>query len=127
MNLNLNLVIVRIGIMITVIRSRVQGQRTHGLAGLRQLAAKLHPGGIFALWSDDPPDDDVGDAPADSGQAQEGRSSLASDETVANAAPISSSTGAGAKLAQEKEMLSRQVSCLSLSALEPKRGTKREP
>jgi spermidine synthase len=26
--------------------------------GLRQLAAKLHPGGIFALWSDDPPDDD---------------------------------------------------------------------
>jgi len=24
--------------------------------GLRRLAAKLHPGGIFALWSDDPPD-----------------------------------------------------------------------
>lgn len=23
--------------------------------GLRKLAAKLHPGGIFALWSDDPP------------------------------------------------------------------------
>jgi spermidine synthase len=26
--------------------------------GLRCLADKLHPGGIFALWSDDPPDDD---------------------------------------------------------------------
>lgn len=26
--------------------------------GLRQLAAQLHPGGVFALWSDDPPDDD---------------------------------------------------------------------
>jgi len=26
-------------------------------AGLRPLAAQLHPGGIFALWSDDPPDD----------------------------------------------------------------------
>lgn len=26
-------------------------------AGLRSLAARLHPGGIFALWSDDPPDD----------------------------------------------------------------------
>lgn len=26
-------------------------------AGLRALAAHLHPGGIFALWSDDPPDD----------------------------------------------------------------------
>lgn len=25
-------------------------------AGLRRLAAKLHPGGIFALWSDDPPE-----------------------------------------------------------------------
>ncbi len=25
--------------------------------GLRCLADKLHPGGIFALWSDDPPDD----------------------------------------------------------------------
>jgi len=25
--------------------------------GLRRLADKLHPGGIFALWSDDPPDD----------------------------------------------------------------------
>ena len=23
--------------------------------GLRQVAAKLHPGGVFALWSDDPP------------------------------------------------------------------------
>jgi spermidine synthase len=27
-------------------------------AGLRQLAAHLHPGGVFALWSDDPPDED---------------------------------------------------------------------
>jgi spermidine synthase len=26
-------------------------------AGLRQLAAQLHPGGVFALWSDDPPDE----------------------------------------------------------------------
>ncbi len=26
--------------------------------GLRQLARHLHPGGIFALWSNDPPDDD---------------------------------------------------------------------
>jgi spermidine synthase len=25
--------------------------------GLRLLAAQLHPGGVFALWSDDPPDD----------------------------------------------------------------------
>lgn len=25
--------------------------------GLRQLAAQLHPRGVFALWSDDPPDD----------------------------------------------------------------------
>ncbi len=24
--------------------------------GLRKLAAKLHPGGVFALWSDDPPE-----------------------------------------------------------------------
>jgi spermidine synthase len=26
--------------------------------GLRRLAAQLHPGGVFALWSDDPPDED---------------------------------------------------------------------
>ncbi|HEU0102527.1 MAG TPA: spermidine synthase [Mycobacteriales bacterium] len=26
-------------------------------AGLRRLAARLHPGGVFALWSDAPPDD----------------------------------------------------------------------
>lgn len=26
--------------------------------GLRSLSAHLHPGGIFALWSDDPPDED---------------------------------------------------------------------
>lgn len=26
--------------------------------GLRALARHLHPGGVFALWSDDPPDDD---------------------------------------------------------------------
>jgi len=27
-------------------------------AGLRRLAGHLHPGGVFALWSDDPPDPD---------------------------------------------------------------------
>jgi spermidine synthase len=26
-------------------------------AGLRALAAQLHPGGVFAMWSDDPPDE----------------------------------------------------------------------
>jgi spermidine synthase len=26
--------------------------------GLRRLGAQLHPGGVFALWSDDPPDND---------------------------------------------------------------------
>lgn len=26
-------------------------------AGLEKLAAQLHPGGVFALWSDDPPDE----------------------------------------------------------------------
>ncbi|MEO7166318.1 MAG: spermidine synthase [Spartobacteria bacterium] len=30
--------------------------------GLQALAAHLHPGGIFALWSDDPPDDEFLDA-----------------------------------------------------------------
>ncbi len=31
-------------------------------AGLRALAGHLNPGGIFALWSDDPPDDEFLDA-----------------------------------------------------------------
>ncbi|MBA3544142.1 MAG: spermidine synthase [Chthoniobacterales bacterium] len=30
--------------------------------GLRALAAHLHPGGVFALWSDDPPDDEFLDS-----------------------------------------------------------------
>ncbi|MFA5883318.1 MAG: spermidine synthase [Acidimicrobiia bacterium] len=29
-------------------------------AGLARLADRLHPGGVFALWSDDPPDNDFG-------------------------------------------------------------------
>jgi spermidine synthase len=29
--------------------------------GLRRLAAHLHPGGVFALWSNDPPDEAFGD------------------------------------------------------------------
>jgi spermidine synthase len=33
--------------------------------GLRRLAAHLHPGGIFALWSNDPPDEDFGETLAD--------------------------------------------------------------
>jgi spermidine synthase len=30
----------------------------YGIEGLRSLAAQLHPGGVFALWSDDAPDKD---------------------------------------------------------------------
>ncbi len=30
----------------------------YGIDGLRALAAHLHPGGIFALWSDDPPEEE---------------------------------------------------------------------
>ncbi|MCI0383762.1 spermidine synthase [Streptomyces sp. CNQ085] len=30
----------------------------YGEAGLRALSEHLHPGGVFALWSDDPPDED---------------------------------------------------------------------
>jgi spermidine synthase len=30
------------------------------VAGLRRLAERLHPGGVFALWSDDPPDEEFG-------------------------------------------------------------------
>ncbi|MCH7225200.1 hypothetical protein MLD59_03590 [Verrucomicrobiaceae bacterium E54] len=29
----------------------------YAASGLRRLADKLHPGGVFALWSDDPPED----------------------------------------------------------------------
>jgi len=35
-----------------------QNAELYQAQGLRCLADKLHPGGIFALWSDDPPDDD---------------------------------------------------------------------
>jgi spermidine synthase len=34
-------------------------------AGLRRLAAHLYPGGVFALWSNDPPDDEFKAALAD--------------------------------------------------------------
>jgi spermidine synthase len=30
----------------------------YGAEGLRALATHLHPGGVFALWSDDPPEED---------------------------------------------------------------------
>lgn len=32
------------------------------VGGLRRLAAHLHPGGVFALWSNDPPDEEFIDA-----------------------------------------------------------------
>jgi spermidine synthase len=35
-------------------------------AGLRRLGARLHPGGVFALWSNDPPDEEFTDALAQS-------------------------------------------------------------
>jgi spermidine synthase len=34
-------------------------------AGLRRLASLLQPGGVFALWSDDPPDEKFGEALAE--------------------------------------------------------------
>jgi spermidine synthase len=34
-------------------------------AGLRRLAAHLHPGGVFALWSNDPPDQELNAALAE--------------------------------------------------------------
>jgi len=34
-----------------------QNSKFYQPEGLRCLAKKIHPGGIFALWSDDPPDD----------------------------------------------------------------------
>lgn len=33
-------------------------QSFYEAAGLRQVAAHLHPGGVFAMWSDDPPDEE---------------------------------------------------------------------
>jgi hypothetical protein len=33
--------------------------------GLARLAGHLHPGGVFALWSNDPPDDAFGSVLAD--------------------------------------------------------------
>ena len=36
---------------------RAGNRRLYEPAGLRQLARHLKPGGVFALWSDDPPDD----------------------------------------------------------------------
>lgn len=34
-----------------------QNAEFYSTEGLRRLATQLHPGGVFALWSDDPPDD----------------------------------------------------------------------
>lgn len=34
-------------------------------AGLKRLAGHLHPGGVFALWSNDPPDEEFGSVLAD--------------------------------------------------------------
>ncbi|KXK59115.1 spermidine synthase [Micromonospora rosaria] len=39
--------------------------RCYTPAGLRRLAAHLHPDGVFALWSDDPPDEEFGTALAE--------------------------------------------------------------
>jgi spermidine synthase len=36
--------------------------RFYGPEGLSRLATLLHPGGVFALWSDDPPDEEFGAA-----------------------------------------------------------------
>jgi hypothetical protein len=33
-------------------------QEFYEAAGLRRLASHLHPGGVFAMWSDDPPDEE---------------------------------------------------------------------
>jgi hypothetical protein len=33
-------------------------QRFYTVDGTKELAAHLHPGGVFALWSNDPPDSD---------------------------------------------------------------------
>lgn len=35
-----------------------QNAAFYSVAGLTTLATHLHPGGVFAMWSDDPPDDD---------------------------------------------------------------------
>jgi len=35
-----------------------QNAAFYSASGLRALASQLHPGGVFALWSDDPPDEE---------------------------------------------------------------------